>query len=52
VPLPVEEHDRALSALLEELRVAYETSPLPDEPQNRPALNDFVVRVRLELGAP
>ena len=51
VPLPVDEHDQALSALQEELRVAYETSPLPDEPQNRAALNDFVVRVRLELGA-
>jgi predicted nucleotidyltransferase len=51
VALPVDEHDQALSALQEELRAAYETSPLPDEPQNRAALNDFVVRVRLELGA-
>ena len=52
VPLPVAEHDRTLSALQEELRVAFETSPLPEEPQNRPALNDFVVRVRLAMGAP
>ena len=51
VPLPVDEHDQALSALQEDLRAAYETSPLPNEPQNRAALNDFVVRVRLELGA-
>jgi hypothetical protein len=50
VPLPVAEHDHALNALQEELRVAYETCPLPNEPQNRPALNDFVVRVRLALG--
>lgn len=52
VPLPVAEHDRALTALQVELRVAYETSPLPQEPQNRPALNDFVVRMRLAMGAP
>ena len=52
VPLPVAEHDRTLNALQVELRVAYETSPLPQEPQNRPALNDFVVRMRLAMGTP
>lgn len=51
VALPVEEHDLALGALQERLRAAYESSPLPDEPQNRAALNDFIVQVRLELGA-
>ena len=35
-----------------DLRVAYETSPLPQEPQNRPALNDVVVRMRMAMGAP
>jgi predicted nucleotidyltransferase len=50
LPLPVETHDRALVALQEELRLAFETSPLPDEPRNRDALNDFVVRIRLKLG--
>jgi hypothetical protein len=49
VPLPVDEHDQALSALQEDLRAAYETSPLPNEPQNRAALNDFV-RLRVAAG--
>lgn len=48
LPLPVESHDHALATLQEELRLAFETSPLPEEPLNRAALNDFVVRVRLE----
>lgn len=52
VPLPVETHDRALTDLQEELRLAFEHSPLPEMPEKRAALNDFVVRVRLELGAP
>jgi hypothetical protein len=48
--LPVEEHDAALQALQEQLTLAYERSPLPAEPANRAALNDFLVRVRLAGG--
>jgi len=47
IALPVEEHDAALTALQERLHDAYLSSPLPQEVRNRPALNDFVVRVRL-----
>jgi uncharacterized protein len=49
--LSVEEHDSALQSLQEQLALAYEQSPLPAEPTNRSALNDFLVRVRLERGA-
>lgn len=48
--LPVEEHNRALAALQDELAEAYVTSPLPEKPTNRAALNDFLVRTRLALG--
>ncbi|MBX3001598.1 MAG: nucleotidyltransferase domain-containing protein [Caldilineaceae bacterium] len=49
--LPVEEHDAALQSLQEQLALAYERSPLPAEPTNRAALNDFLVRVRLAGGS-
>lgn len=48
--LPLDEHDSALAGLQEQLRLAYETSPLPEKPTNRAALNDFLVRLRLSLG--
>jgi predicted nucleotidyltransferase len=48
--LPVDEHDAALQSLQEQLTLAYERSPLPVEPTNRAALNDFLVRVRLAEG--
>lgn len=50
--LPVEEHDAALERLQEALSAAYETSPLPSEPANQAALDDFVVRMRLAEGLP
>ena len=33
--------------LQQQLQEAYDSSPLPDTPTNRAALDDFVVRVRL-----
>lgn len=48
--LPLDEHDTALAQLQERLLDAFASSPLPDKPANRPALNDFLIRVRLELG--
>lgn len=48
--LPVDEHDAALARLHEELAAARDTSPLPPEPTNEAALDDFVLRVRLAEG--
>ncbi|RLT45629.1 MAG: nucleotidyltransferase [Chloroflexi bacterium] len=48
--LAVDEHNAALTLLQEQLHAAYTESHLPEKPANRPALNDFLVRVRLELG--
>lgn len=48
--LPVEEHEAAIERLQEDMHAAYEGSPLPPEPTNQPALEDFVVRVRLAGG--
>lgn len=48
--LPVAEHDAALARLQEELAAARDASPLPPEPTNEPALDDFVLRVRLAEG--
>jgi len=48
--LPVEEHNRALDGLQEQLADAYASSPLPEKPTNQAALNDFLVRTRLALG--
>ena len=46
-PLVVEEHDSMLLSLQQQLQDAFETSPLPEMPTNRAALDDFIVRVRL-----
>ncbi len=48
--LPVEEHDAALERLQEEMVAARDASPLPLEPTNEAALDDFVLRVRLAEG--
>jgi len=48
--LPVDEHDAALARLQEDLMAARDASPLPPEPTNEAALNDFVLRVRLAEG--
>lgn len=40
----------ALARLQEELAAARNASPLPPEPTNEPALDDFVPRVRLAKG--
>lgn len=48
--LSVEEHDRALARLQDQLTEAFAASPLPEKPTNRAALNDFLVRTRLALG--
>lgn len=50
LPLPMDEHNAALADLQEQLHDAYTTSRLPEKPTNRPALNDFLVRARLQLG--
>lgn len=50
LPLSVEEHNRALAGLQDDLTAAYSASPLPEKPTNRAALNDFLVRTRLALG--
>lgn len=48
--LPVDEHDTALARLQDDLLAARDASPLPPEPTNEAALNDFVLRVRLVEG--
>ena len=48
--LPVDEHDAALARLQEDLAAARDASPLPPEPTNEAALDDFVLRVRLAEG--
>jgi hypothetical protein len=50
VDLPVAEHDARLAALLARLEEAYAATSLPENPTDRGALNDFVVRVRLAYG--
>ena len=50
IPLPIDEHNAALADLQEQLHEAYTTSHLPEKPTNRPALNDFLVRARLQWG--
>lgn len=47
VDLPIDRHDRALQALQDEMARAHGRSPLPPEPTNFAALNDFLVRMRL-----
>lgn len=47
VALDVEEHDRTLLRLQEQMQNAFAASPLPEVPSNRAALEDFVLRVRL-----
>ncbi len=44
----VESHEKYLDRLEERLQKAHESSSLPDEPAAKEALDDFVVRVRLE----
>jgi predicted nucleotidyltransferase len=46
VPGELEEHERLLDALDEELTRAHDASSLPLEPTTREALQDFVVRLR------
>lgn len=41
-------HRSAIVQLGERLERAFQSSTLPESPTNRPALNDFLVRVRLE----
>lgn len=41
-------HQALISHLLEQLETAFQASSLPEAPTNRPALNDFLVRVRLQ----
>ncbi len=48
--LPVEEHDAALARLQDDLLAARDASPLPEDPTNTAALDDFVLRVRLAEG--
>jgi predicted nucleotidyltransferase len=43
-----ETHRSAMRQLLERLEGAFQTSSLPEAPTNRPALNDFLVRLRME----
>lgn len=43
-------HESRFDALEARMQAAFEASSLPDEPTTRPALSDFVVRARLELG--
>ncbi len=39
-----------IARLQTELEQTFESTALPAEPQNRPALNDFLIRARLEMG--
>lgn len=48
--LPIEEHERTLAGLQDDMTAAFAASPLPEKPTNRAALNDFLVRTRLALG--
>ncbi len=48
--LPLDGHDAALERLQEMLAAARDASPLPAEPTNQAALDDFVLRVRLAEG--
>lgn len=41
-------HQAAIARLQEQLETAFQESSLPEEPTNRPALHDFLVRVRLD----
>lgn len=50
VSLPIDRHNAALADLQEQLHEAHAVSHLPETPTNRPALNDFLVRARLQLG--
>lgn len=43
-------HQETIARLQARLEAAFQTSPLPERPANRPALSDFLVRVRLEVG--
>lgn len=49
ISLAIDEHDRALSDLQDQLREAFDNSRLPDEPTNHAALKDFVIRARWEF---
>ena len=40
-------HEKAIAGLQARLETAFQESSLPEMPLNRPALNDFLVRVRL-----
>lgn len=51
-PGEVEAHEGPLDRLQERLLEAWERSPLPEQPTTFEGLHDFVVRARLELGAP
>ena len=50
VPGEAEQHAARLDRLEERLAAAFEGSGLPDEATSLPALDDYVVRARLELG--
>ena len=50
-PGEVAEHLPALDSLQARLLSAFETCDLPDEVTSLDALDDFVVRARLELGS-
>jgi len=50
-PGEAERHTQHLDALMADLADAYESSALPEKLSVRPALHDFVVRARLELGS-
>lgn len=52
VELPVAEHDAALERLQADLAAARDASPLPVEPADVDALDDFVLRLRLAQGWP
>lgn len=40
-------HETAITRLQARLEIAFQESSLPETPLNRPALNEFLVRVRL-----
>jgi hypothetical protein len=42
------QYQAVITQLLDQLELAFRESSLPETPTNRPALNDFLVRVRLE----
>lgn len=44
-----EAHEKAISGLQARLEAAFQDSSLPEMPLNRPALNDFLVRVRFGM---